>query len=112
MHPKTHALMMNIFGYALLLIGFPLLIILLVMTLGKNEYGLFLFLLIGVIYLTNFILWKLPIYCEKSGCIGDVGKTKTKITAFGFVLQYQCKSCNSFYEAHIFDPAPRGSLKK
>jgi hypothetical protein len=108
MNPEIHARLMNIWGYAVLFIGFPLLIILLVITLNNNGYLLLLLLLLGAIELFTFILWKLPVYCEKAGCMGHMVKTKRQIAVFGSEMKYECKLCNNVYMANYFDPSLGG----
>ena len=94
--------MMNIYDYAVLIIGIPLLIVLVIGAISSHNI-LPVFILFGLIVLVGILLWVYPIYCEASGCPGRMEKIKTRETTFESKLQYRCKICNNVYETIIFD---------
>ncbi len=105
MRLKNHSKLMKINNVVWPIVGIPMYIILIVITvLNKNVIPLLMFIVF--IILLNIILWNLPVHCEEPGCNNRVEKTKTYISAFEVRLHYQCTVCNSFFETLIFELLP------
>jgi hypothetical protein len=105
MHSITHSKLMNKYGYAVVIFGIPLFIILIILGTKYSGYLLLSFILYAAMELTTYFLWKLPVYCGASGCKGQMQISRTRIAPFRSELLYQCKSCDYIQITHIFDPS-------
>jgi hypothetical protein len=105
MHPKTHANLMNMCGYAVLVI-IPLIFILGCILSGSSlSEGSFILpsLFVPIMLVIYLILRYIPIYCDKSGCNGRMMVTKTRIGYTTVLYKYQCPICKYVYQADAFE---------
>lgn len=105
MHPKTHAILLNMYYYFGLLVGIPtFFIVTLIAILWKNLIPLLAFFIITAIL--NIYFWSLPVRCEKPGCNHRMEMTKSYVSIFKIRLHYECIVCNSIYETTSFELIP------
>ena len=98
MDPETHAKIMNIFGYGiLLLIPFSLLVFL-------SRFGFVFLLIIYPLGLIAYLIFRYQkVHCTKPGCKGKVMVEKTRHSYSKVVYTYVCPDCGSSYEADAFE---------
>ena len=104
MHPSEHARLMNVYGYIILCLLYPLILICFVVGLANGIFLLVVFALIGGIYLSNHVLMRKLVYCEQPGCHSRMSISKYQVSTFGSMLRYECLSCMGTYEEKIMDP--------
>jgi hypothetical protein len=105
MDASTHAHVMEILHWVMLIVGVPVGLCLgLGSFSGTAEDIVPLIVYIVICIVIYLILWRLPVRCTAAGCNGSMQKTATEISTFRDRIQYRCTTCDNVYEADIFSP--------
>ena len=104
MRANTHARLMKIFNWAMLIVGVPVLLYLGFASFSGDIVPVLLFM--AVLLVLFLLLWFLPVRCSAPGCNGSMHKTSTQISTFKVRLQYRYSICGDVYDADIFQMPP------
>lgn len=115
MRPETHARVINICGYVVLVIGillfFSIFILAqsqptgfkLVQSQSTEAKVLLLFIVLILIFIViPLILRNLPVHCNKPGCNGRMKITEKRKSISTVQIRYHCHICGNNYRADTF----------
>lgn len=102
MDSTKHAKLMNMYGYAFLIIGSLSALVLFILWDSNRFSWLFIVPIILVMLIGHGILDNLPVYCDKPGCNGRMRVIRSRESPFTVEYWYECPDCGNSDRAYIF----------
>jgi hypothetical protein len=104
MHPKTSARLLSILNWAIAIVGYPLLCVLLLGWLA-GERSILPLLVFSIAWaLFPKAALSIPVRCNLPGCLGQMKMTGDWAIDWKSRIKYQCTICQSIYETDVYHP--------